>query len=136
MGRLGPLKYQNSPFSTPWLYFTQFPRYLIFWHVFTSPQNNAQLCHELVVHFVHNRFANSFFVHFWTKACARKHFKIHLWNWEKYFVTVGIWITKIWISETSKYQTLLYLSVFKWHWNTRPFGNQTTFDHLNTELVR
>ena len=25
--------------------------------------------------------------------------------------------------------------VFKWHSHTRPFGDQTTFDHLNTRLV-
>ena len=35
----------------------------------------------------------------------------------------------------SKYQTK-FSPVFKWHLNNRPFGDQTTFDHFNTRLVR
>ena len=29
-----------------------------------------------------------------------------------------------------------FCPVFKWHLSNRPFGDQTTFDHLNTRLVR
>ena len=35
----------------------------------------------------------------------------------------------------SEYRTK-FSPVFKWHSNNGPFGNQTTFDHLNTRLVR
>ena len=67
--------------------------------------------------------------------------------------TVGIWLRKIWILETSEKQTFTCLlfrcpifqwwseywtkisPVFKWHLNTKLFGDWTTFDLLNTGLV-
>ena len=72
--------------------------------------------------------------------------------------TVGIWLTNIWITEFlnnelslvqysdhhlntglvfkwwSEYRTKFSL-VFKWHSDNRPFGDWTTFNHLNTRLV-
>ena len=35
----------------------------------------------------------------------------------------------------SEYQTK-FSPVFKWHSNTEPFDDHTTFDHLNSRLVR
>ena len=36
----------------------------------------------------------------------------------------------------SHLNTGLFSLVFRWHLNTEPFANWTTFDHLNTGLVR
>ena len=44
------------------------------------------------------------------------------------------WPFKYWTSRKENKMAYIF-PVFKWHWNTRPFGIQPFFDHLNTKLV-